>query len=81
MPFKKSCKLDILAKNQMEVASIIVTSMKESMAIFGSDLKNMVFANTENKELLRKLKEDNQVLKQKTNAILDILYIMNEKLE
>lgn len=81
MPFKKSCKLDILTKNQMEVTSIIVTSMKELMAILGSDLKNMVFANTENKERLRKLKEDNQVLKQKTNAILDILYIMNEKLE
>lgn len=80
MPFKKRRKLDVPAGNQMEVASIVVTGMKESMATLGSDLKSMVSASTEDKERLRKLEEDNQVLKQKTDAILDILRTMNEKL-
>ena len=64
----------------MEVASVFVTGMKESMATLEIDLKSMVSASTEDKEWLRKLEEDNQVLKQKTDAILNILRTMNEKL-
>ena len=80
MPFKKRRKLDIPAENQMEVALVVVVGMKELMATLGSDLKSMVFSSTEDKDRLKKLEDDNQVLKQKTDAILDMLRIINEKL-
>ena len=80
MPFKKRRKLDIPAGNQMEVALVVVADMKESMATLGSDLKSMVSSSTEDKDRLKKLEDINQVLKQKTDAILDMLRTMNEKL-
>ena len=63
MPFKKCRKLDIPAGNQMKVAWVVVTGMKELMATLGSNLKNMGSSSTEDKEWLKKLEDDNQVLK------------------
>ncbi|MCJ1343652.1 hypothetical protein MMC31_001848 [Peltigera leucophlebia] len=80
MPFKKRRKLDIPAGNEMEVASVVVADMKELMATLKSNLKSIVFSNTENKDRLKKLEDDNQVLKQKTDAILDMLRTIREKL-
>lgn len=81
MFFKKHRKLYTSVGNQMEVTSIVVTEMKESMATLEKDSKSMVSASTEDKNRLKKLEEDNKVLKQKTDAILDILCTINEKLK
>lgn len=80
MSFEKCQKLDTPVASQMEVGSVVITGMKESMATLGKDLKSIVSTSTEDKDRLEKLEEDNQVLKQRTNVILDILRTMNEKL-
>ena len=59
---------------------VVVIDMKKLIATLKSDLKSIVSSNTEDKNRLKKLEDNNQVLKQKTDAILDILHTINENL-
>lgn len=55
--------------------------IKELITTLERDLKSIIFASIKDKKYLRKLEEDNQVLKHITNTISDILHTINEKLE
>lgn len=63
MPFKKCCKFDTLIDNWIKIVLVIITEIKYSINILRKDLKSIVFVSTKDKDWLKKLEENNKVLK------------------
>lgn len=73
--------------SQLDVATVVVEGMKESMATLGSSLKEAMAGTSMNNDRVKQLekdnevlKKDNEVLKERTSSILDLLQEMRNKM-
>ena len=76
--YKKQRKTD---SSQLDVATMVVQSMKESMATLGSSLKEAMTGTTVTNDRVKQLEKDNEVLKERTSSILELLQDMHSKMQ
>ena len=66
--------------SQLDVAAVVVDGMEKSMNTLGSSLKEAMAGANVNDNRLKKLETDNEILKDRTNAILEMLVEMRNKM-
>ena len=76
--YKKRRKIE--DSSQVDVATIVVEGIKESMASLGKSLKEAMAGAGVNESRVARLEQDNNVLKERSSSILELLQEMRSRM-